>query len=369
MVELLGAAEPEKFGFENVVLWGSARTLARVSDRDWLIKVHEPALDRGLLSRAIWHRYVQKRRARKAGCDIVFVPGGTASSGFSPVVTMSRNMLPFQWQENKRFGLSLMAVKLLLLRWIQLRSFRKADGLIFLTNYARTAISNIAGGEFKNVSTIPHGINSRFFVPPASRHRREFTETNPCRIIYVSTIDPYKHQWNVVEAVGRLHAEGVPVVLELIGARARGGGRLEATLKAVDPGGTFITYHGELPYESIEQQYAEADIGVFASTCENMPNILLEGMAAGLPMACSNAGPMPEVMGDAGVYFDALNPDSITHALHELITAPGLRHYYSMAALERAKKYTWERSANLTFDFLRTIVRDSETRIPKNVRR
>ena len=69
-----------------------------------------------------------------------------------------------------------------------------------------------------------------------------------------------------------------------------------------------VCFHGEIPYKELHQQYQQADIGVFASSCENMPNILLETMASGLPIACSKKGPIPEVLGKDGVYFDSEEP-------------------------------------------------------------
>ena len=62
-----------------------------------------------------------------------------------------------------------------------------------------------------------------------------------------------------------------------------------------------------------------------------MPNILLEGMESGLPIACSNRNPMPEALGDAGVYFDPEIVDDIARALRELIDSHTLRAHYTRA--------------------------------------
>ena len=83
----------------------------------------------------------------------------------------------------------------------------------------------------------------------------------------------------------------------------------------LDPDGDFITYKGTVPHEQLNAHYAAANLCVFASSCENMPNILLEGMASGLPIACSNRGPMSEILGDAGLYFDPEVVDSIAEAI------------------------------------------------------
>jgi glycosyltransferase involved in cell wall biosynthesis len=102
--------------------------------------------------------------------------------------------------------------------------------------------------------------------------------------------------------------------------------------------------------------YKGAQLGVFASSCENMPNILLETMASGLPIACSNRGPMPEVLGDAGVYFDPEQPIEIYRAIKNLINNPQLRLEKSQASFHRAQQYSWDVCALETFSFLEQVM-------------
>ena len=357
LVELLRSADPMRHGFERVVLWGGRDVLSKVNERPWLKKIDEPLLNRGLLWRVFWHRFLSQRRARAAGCNVVFLPGGTAASGFFPVVTMCRNMLPFEWRELRRFGWSVSSLKLLVLRGVQSRSFRKADGVIFLTRYARDVVAPCVALDENRTRIIPHGVSPKFFHAPRMSQGRHFTTESPCRILYVSIVSPYKHQWHVVEAVARLRAEGWPVLLELIGPADTGIARLQEAIHRADPGGEFVFYRGAIPYDSLATYYAQADVGLFASSCENMPNILLEGMAAGLPMACSNMGPMPEILGDAGEYFNPLEPEDIKLALQRLIQSANLRAECAQSAFVKAKSYSWERCADETFAYLSTIAK------------
>ena len=86
-----------------------------------------------------------------------------------------------------------------------------------------------------------------------------------------------------------------------------------------------------------------------------MPNILLEMMISGLPIACSNKGPMPEVLGKAGIYFSPEKPEDIIHALRKLIESPLLRMELAQASYERALVYSWQRCADETFRFIAAI--------------
>jgi glycosyltransferase involved in cell wall biosynthesis len=114
-----------------------------------------------------------------------------------------------------------------------------------------------------------------------------------------------------------------------------------------------------VPYEELFKWYHQADLFIFASSCENMPNILLEAMAAGLPIACSNRGPMPEVLGTAGLYFDPENPAEIACAIRSLLDSTDLRAEKAEAAYRRAKAFTWQRCAEQTFQFLAQQVADA----------
>jgi len=89
-----------------------------------------------------------------------------------------------------------------------------------------------------------------------------------------------------------------------------------------------------------------------------MPNTLLEAMAAGMPIACSIRGPMPEVLGEAGVYFDPESSQEIAVAARELLDDPAVRERKAWAAYQRAKFFTWERCARETFDFLAQVVKE-----------
>jgi glycosyltransferase involved in cell wall biosynthesis len=173
---------------------------------------------------------------------------------------------------------------------------------------------------------------------------------------------PYKHQLEVVQAVHRLQQAGLPVKLELVGPRWNGyGRRLQALLDALDPRGERLVWHGEVEFATLHEQYHSAELFVFASSCENLPNILLEAMAAGLPIACAERGPMPEVLGEAGVYFDPDDTGSIADAIKTLALNTDLRERVAMQAYQRSLEYSWETCAKETLEFLARIGAQANT--------
>lgn len=356
LVQMLGAWEPATEDIGRVIVWGSRETLALLPARPWLDLVPEPLLDGALPQRLLWQRWVLPKRL-EPGRTILFAPGGMIPGGVHPVVTMSRNMLPFEASERARYS-GVTRVRLELLRRAQSSAFTDADGVIFLTRYARDAILPQLHRTPKRVAVIPHGLDARFSrAPKEQRPIGSYTDQGPFRFIYVSTIEPYKHHEAVARAVVRLRAR-FPIAIDFVGhGEAAKVAALQNTLRSLDPGGAVVRYRGGLPFSEVHAAYDQADGIVFASSCENMPNVLLEGMATSLPVACSRRGPMPDILGDGGFYFDPESVDSIASALEALLLSADERRRRVDIATRAAERFSWSTCASDTFAFLAEVQR------------
>ena len=135
--EILRSVDIENHEIKKIVIWSSENTLNEIEERHWLKKCSEPVMEKNYLQRALWQHKKLNIKLTEEKCDILFVPGVAFTTKFRPVVTMSQNLLPFELTEIKRFGLSLTTFKLLLLRFSQSRSFKKSNGIIFLTQFAQ----------------------------------------------------------------------------------------------------------------------------------------------------------------------------------------------------------------------------------------
>ena len=346
-------------GIRRIVVWGGKRTLGCLTASELVELVHAPTLDMPLPFRMTWQRWMLPGCLLKQNCDVLFSPGGVLPARINiPAVVMSQNLLPFEQSEYKRFSLlSFMRWKMLIVRLNQQRSMAQADGLIFLTGYARDTVLGVLNRHTRLTKIIPHGIEPRFFCPPRRAELPEnFTDLRSFRLLYVSTVDVYKHQWQVAEAVSTMRASGIAVSIEFIGpAYGPALKKLTAALRKLDPDGQFLQYLGAVPFAQLHESYQKADAFVFASSCENLPNILLEAMAAGLPIACSRKGPMPEVLGVCGVYFDPERPEEIGAALLQLHDHAGLRQELAQAAFSSATAFSWDRCAQDTFEFIKHV--------------
>jgi glycosyltransferase involved in cell wall biosynthesis len=78
----------------------------------------------------------------------------------------------------------------------------------------------------------------------------------------------------------------------------------------------------------------------------------IEAMACGTPVLASNVGAVPEVVGDAGLYFDPTCPEQIASAIHRIASDAEDRAMLQRKALDRASRFTWVRAAELTYAVL-----------------
>jgi len=357
--QLLSAAEPGDAGIHQITVWACAATLAQLPDQPWLTKLSPAWTEAGLFRRLLGQQLLLGQEMARRGCDALFSPGGTVPVRVQvPVVTMSQNMLPFEPEEAIRFGRwSWMRLKMWLLRQSQGRSFKKADGLIFLTEYARKGVSRWLGRSAGLQALVPHGIEPRFAADPKpQRHAQDYSFDQPFTFLYVSILMPYKHQIEVATAASVLRKAGSPVRVKFVGADwGRYGQQFRETLRQLDPKEEFLIWPGSMPFSALHREYQDADAFIFASSCENLPNILIEAMTAGLSIACSKSGPMPEVLGTAGVYFDPVQTQDIAEAMRTLVNSADLRGHLADKAKELSRAYSWQRCAKDTFEFIAAV--------------
>lgn len=353
LVELLRAANPAAHGIERVTVWAGRRTAEQIPRQPWLDLPATSMLDGALPQRVWWQTRTLPPEAARTS-DVLFVPGGTFAGRFRPFVTMFRNMLPFDPPERRRYGWSAMHAKLALLARTQAKTFRRADGVIVLTEHAREVLAREVPHRTGALAVIPHGIDAALFRAPRPQlPLTSYTRERPFRMLYVSTIDVYKHQSTVAAAVAALRREGLPVDIRFVGGSYSSAVReLERVFRREDPAGEFLHYDGEAARSTLGSVYSASDAFVFASTCENLPNILLEAMASGLPIACSNRRPMPDLLGPEGIYFDPEQLPSVTAAIRSLADDVNARRRIADAAFARACVFSWERCARETFGFI-----------------
>jgi glycosyltransferase involved in cell wall biosynthesis len=258
-------------------------------------------------------------------------------------------MLSYEPGEMERYKYGRSWIRLLAIKYVQAWSLKRASKAVFLTKYASDVIQRFTG-QLDRFCYIPHGVGSAFLNKQVTAVWPK-TKKTPITCIYVSNLAPYKHQWIVIEALQKLRSQGYNLTLKLVGDNNNVYmDRVESVIHEGDM--EWIELLGHTDPALLPDLLSQSNIFIFASSCENMPNSLVEAMAVGLPIACSDRGPMPEVLCDGGLYFDPENHHSIASCVERIITEDNLRDTLASKAKLLAERYSWERCSHETFSNL-----------------
>lgn len=352
LIGILSECDPKKFGIELIHVWAYKSLLDQLPDVSWLIKHNSPALEGSLFRQLVWQANSLADEVKAQNCNILFATDASTLCKFNPLVVLSQDMLSYEPGVMSYFGYSFARLRLISILVVQNLAFKRADGVIFLTFYAGKMIQK-SSGKLKTISYIPHGVDNKF-KKKQKQNIWSPLRNDPIRCVYVSNTEMYKHQWIVVRAISLLRKRGYNLILDLVGhGEGLAAKLLQRELDGLDASDVFVKRCCFVHHDKLPDLLTQYDIFIFASSCENMPVTLLEAMAVGLPIACSNRGPMPEILADGGLYFDPQEAESIANAIEKIILSEKLRLTISERAKDLAQQYTWERCANETFAFIR----------------
>jgi glycosyltransferase involved in cell wall biosynthesis len=215
-------------------------------------------------------------------------------------------------------------------------------------------VSNAAAADIKQMLSIPGNridVVHQAGKPPGpatpERELRRRLRLGDARIVLcVSPRRPHKNTARLLAALGRLGSNPAPVLV-MPGKRTPFDADFDkeaARLGISDR----VRCPGWVSDADLEGLYESATCFVYPSLIEGFGMPVVEAMERGLPVACSNAGPLPEVAGAAARYFDPLDEPEIAAAIVELIEDTKLREKLASAGRERARRFSWEQTARQT---------------------
>ena len=227
--------------------------------------------------------------------------------------------------------------------------------------YSRTAAHEISEDlsiPLDRIDVVPLGPGTTAETAPRSgAELRADWDLGPGPILLaISGLSPHKNVDTLVEAMPRIREHRPDAVLVVPGNPTDYGAKLTARAAALGVG-RFIRFPGWVDAARLEGLYREASCLVFPSRREGFGLPVLEAMGHGLPVVCSRASAIPEVAGDAALYFDPESSTELADAVGRILGDEGLASQLASAGLQRAAEFSWRRAAEETLDVYERAVR------------
>jgi glycosyltransferase involved in cell wall biosynthesis len=231
---------------------------------------------------------------------------------------------------------------------------RRSDRVIVDSNSTRSDLLELLRAPAERIDVVPLGLGSSKRSEPLDepelRARLGLGEGRPVALS-LSAKRPHKNLSALIGALAQIPPERRPLlVLPGYATAHEAGLRARAREAGVEDDVLFL---GWLSGEEFEGLWQMADLFIYPSLYEGFGLPVLEAMARGVPVACSNASSLPEVAGDAALLFDPHDEAAIATALERLLVDRREAERLRARGLERVREFTWERTARLTLESYR----------------
>ncbi|HEX4953573.1 MAG TPA: glycosyltransferase family 1 protein [Thermoanaerobaculia bacterium] len=220
----------------------------------------------------------------------------------------------------------------------------------------RDAVARLALAE-DAIAVVPPAAHELFHPMPAAEARRTAARLGLGEepyVLAVGVLEPRKNLRRLVAAFGAL-PEAVRE-RHLLAVAGPTGWLAEdpRSWPEVAALGGRVRFLGEVAAQDLPALYAAAAVFAYPSLAEGFGLPVLEAMCCGAPVLTSEVSSLPEVVGEAGLLVDPLEPSSIRAGLAALLADPQRRQALAAAGLERAGRFSWEASARAMLHLYRT---------------
>jgi glycosyltransferase involved in cell wall biosynthesis len=283
--------------------------------------------------------------AARAGVDLVHSLASTA-----PALGRFRRVVTVHDLIYARFPETHAGIRDLGMKALVPLAVRRSHRVLADSHSTREDLIELIGAPAERIDVVPLGLGSVRREQPLSerdvRARLGLGERGV--LLSLSAKRPHKNLLALLGAFARLPAAGRPVLV-LPGYPTDHERELRERARALGIEDEVLFPAWISPAE-LEGLWALADAFVFPSLYEGFGLPVLEAMARGVPVACSNASSLPEVAGEAALLFDPRDEAAIAEALQRLLSDRALADRLRVLGVQRSREFTWERTARLTLE-------------------
>jgi len=236
------------------------------------------------------------------------------------------------------------------------RTLQRADRVIVISEFTKSELMRFYPVPEERISVVYGGVDDEFRRPCSSAlvQKVKYRYNLPDKfVLTVATWEPRKNLTGLLKAWSSLKEEGLlgDYKLLLIGMKGWLYDRIERQFRTQTLKG--VKALGYVPRAELPAFYRAASLFVFPSFYEGQGLPPLEALASGVPVAAASAASLPEVLGEAAVYFDPGSPDDIARAILLVLTDQKLRTRLQADGPRQAAPFTWGRTAEETLKVYR----------------
>ena len=236
------------------------------------------------------------------------------------------------------------------------QSIRAADLILTNSDYTTRDLAKYCAVDEKKIVTIPLGVSPQFSPIQDENRKKAFLDNHGLSqpfFLYVGARRFNKNFMGLYRAYAKFKFAKDIDLVAIGDDRAVTGGEL-VTMNALAPQGN-VRYLKIVKEEELALAYNTALALVFPSFYEGFGLPVVEAMACGTPVLASNASSIPEVAGEAALYFNPYDPDEIREAM-ESVLETGTAMTLKKKGMERAALFNWDTTAKQTLEAYRQLV-------------
>lgn len=232
-----------------------------------------------------------------------------------------------------------------------------ATAIIAVSQHTRRDLVELYQAPAEKIHVVYEGVDDHFQPATPTEIARVKQQYSPDRpyLLMVGTLEPRKNHATALAALARLKAQGMPHRLLIVGGH---GWLFEPIRHLVDDlqlAGDVV-FTGYAPAQDLPPLYSGAACVLQPSLYEGFGFPVLEAMACGAPVVCSNVSSLPEVAGDAALLVDALDEAGLAAAVQTVLTDSALAARLSEKGRDQAGRFRWERCAAETVAVYRRVI-------------
>lgn len=340
ILNLLNKSDPRKHKFKKLIIFTNYQVKRLIPKKKFIriIPIKNDDTFWVLRKNTLIRHFIIKKRI-----DLIFVPSALNFIYKSKTIVMNQTLLPFRFDQIRRYFPNIFFFKLLFIRIFQIYSFKKANGVIFLNKFGKNQITKFT--KVKNSKIIPLGVGEEK-IKLLRKNNSKKIESKKIKIIYISEVTNYKNHFKIIK---ELKGSKMNFIIYFVGQIYK---PYMNKLKTLNYEEEKFVFTGNLSSKETIKLLVKSDIFLFASSVENFPVSILEGLFSNKRILAVKEQPVKKMIGKNGDFFSLNKLGDLEQKINKVIKS----QHKNRDIRKYIKKYNYDQIAKDTYQYFQKIL-------------